>query len=144
MKPYSSEMDALLGPEELEYAIEHALRVHSLAEEDRSQLREATSVATLREILLECELPEEDVDSALASLATALKRRRVEGRRRRRMTILGIAASLAILAVIVVVLTTWSKGQEPARSVDGDSSTVGSQYRKHQHEREAKRKGRHR
>jgi hypothetical protein len=68
--------ELVLRDHELAWAVEHALSVHSVAEADRAKLREVDSLGTLRETLLECGLPPEDVARALQTLPAEIEKRR--------------------------------------------------------------------
>lgn len=93
--------DGDLNPQELQWAIEHALGVHSLAEKERKRLGNATNLETLREILLECGIPAADVDISLVTLPVALEARHRRGRRAR-------MAAMIFVAVIGLGAVVWS------------------------------------
>lgn len=110
-----------LSREELDIAVAHAIEVHDLASAERERVREATDLATLRQILSECGLPANDIDRAIATLPAVIGEHRASSR----ASANGSFSRLALLAIGGVGLTglvaigalffAWPRG--------GDAST---------------------
>jgi len=67
--------------DQFQFAVEHALATHTIAEQERARLAACADVETLRGALEELELPAEDIEQALGSLEEAMATR-TSGRRR--------------------------------------------------------------
>jgi len=120
--------DLVLAPEELGWAVEHALAIHSLAEADRARVRDANSLTMLRETLHECGLPPEDIAAALQSLPAAIAERRRRRQRRRRLVLAACAGATVLAAIVLgVALRPVPPPPPPLAFISLERSLAGSE-----------------
>ncbi len=116
-----------LSPRELRWALDHAMTTHLLAEEQRDRAVACTTLAEFRELLLDSDLPEADVDAALATLDGALESRRQAGRRQRRG--LAVFASGFLIAGLAGYLLSAGSASGPTVFVNLRHEQPGLQAR---------------
>jgi len=89
---------------DFEFAIDHAMRTHALAEQQRERLASCTDLLALRQTLVELGLPAADIDASLATLEQSFAERERRAIRFQRLVYTGLAFAATLFAIALYLV----------------------------------------